>query len=155
MRHRLNTAILLVGTMIATGGELAIGCSATEQQSGFRGDGAGDSMASGSQHGAGGLSGGGGTIESAGALIEAGANDAKPDVPVNPCGTKCGPVELCDADHLGLDDDCNGKVDEGCSCNSGQVHFCFKGDPSYEGFAGCFDGRILLLGSALHGLWTV
>ncbi|APR88635.1 Hypothetical protein A7982_13984 [Minicystis rosea] len=60
--------------------------------------------------------------------------------PINPCGTGCGPVELCDEAHLGLDDNCNGLVDEGCACNGGQAHFCFKGDSSYHGVPGCFDG---------------
>ena len=70
--------------------------------------------------------------------------DATPDLRDatlhNACGTECGPVELCDEAHLGLDDNCNGLVDEGCACNDGQVHFCFPGDPSYRGTPGCFDG---------------
>ena len=58
----------------------------------------------------------------------------------DPCGTKCGPTELCDAEHLGFDDNCNGLVDENCGCAAGQVHWCFKGEPSYRGTAGCYDG---------------
>src|SRR5262249_25583335 len=53
---------------------------------------------------------------------------------------KCGPMELCDTAHLGYDDNCNGEADEGCPCQPGQVHWCFKGDPSYRNAAGCFDG---------------
>jgi hypothetical protein len=67
-----------------------------------------------------------------------GGSDEPP--PPNPCGTQCGPTELCDPAHLGLDDNCNGEVDEGCTCNPGQAHWCFKGDPSYHGHPGCYDG---------------
>jgi hypothetical protein len=49
-------------------------------------------------------------------------------------------MELCDVDHLGLDDNCNGIVDEGCPCNGGQAHSCFKGDPSYLNAPGCYPG---------------
>lgn len=61
---------------------------------------------------------------------------------VNPCGTGCGDVELCDLEHLGLDDDCDGVVDEDCGCLSGQAHSCFKGDSSYVGSPGCFPGTM-------------
>ncbi len=58
----------------------------------------------------------------------------------NTCTSVCGTVELCDDAHLGFDDDCNGKVDEGCPCTPGQQHWCFPGDPSKHGDAGCTDG---------------
>src|SRR5687767_7796651 len=44
----------------------------------------------------------------------------------NPCVTECGDEERCEAAHAGRDDDCDGNVDEGCSCNAGQVQECFK-----------------------------
>ncbi len=69
---------------------------------------------------------------------------------VNPCGTQCGAVELCDVDHLGLDDDCNGQVDETCECGAGEAHSCFKGDPSYLGTPGCFPGTMKC---TENGLW--
>ena len=50
---------------------------------------------------------------------------------VNPCGTECGPIELCDGVNKGIDDNCNYLVDEGCPCNGGQASSCFKGDYSY------------------------
>jgi hypothetical protein len=62
------------------------------------------------------------------------------DVPMNPCGTKCGPMELCDGVHKGIDDNCNGTVDEGCPCSPGEAESCFKGDPSYLNTPGCFPG---------------
>jgi hypothetical protein len=69
-----------------------------------------------------------------------GGNGGMGGMIINPCGTACGPKELCDDDHLGLDDNCDGQVDEGCQCSAGEAHFCFKGDPSYHGADGCFDG---------------
>jgi hypothetical protein len=57
-----------------------------------------------------------------------------------PCGSKCGPMELCDSAHLGYDDNCNGSVDEGCPCTPGTAHWCFAGDPAYRGTPGCYDG---------------
>jgi len=63
-------------------------------------------------------------------------------VPINPCGTECGPVELCDGVHKGLDDNCDGQVDEGCACNPGQASSCFKGDPSYIDDPGCNPGTM-------------
>lgn len=67
-------------------------------------------------------------------------SDATDEVLTNPCGSQCGPKELCDTAHLGLDDNCNGLVDETCACTPGQVHWCFQGDPSYHNAPGCFDG---------------
>jgi hypothetical protein len=68
------------------------------------------------------------------------ASDAAEEPLVNPCGSQCGPTELCDPAHIGLDDNCNGLVDEGCGCTPGAVHWCFRGDPSYRNTPGCFDG---------------
>jgi hypothetical protein len=69
---------------------------------------------------------------------------------INPCGTACGDTELCDDAHLGLDDDCDGQVDEGCPCNQGQAHACFKGDPSYHNAPGCYDGTMKC---SENGVW--
>ena len=60
----------------------------------------------------------------------------------NPCGTKCGLEELCDGINKGLDDDCDGEVDEGCPCKGGQASSCFKGDPSYLNDPGCNPGTM-------------
>ncbi|HVY48149.1 MAG TPA: hypothetical protein VHB21_19810, partial [Minicystis sp.] len=90
----------------------------------------------GGKHGSTGTQGGG----TGGFVIPDGGKDANDDVVHNPCGTQCGDMEICDDAHLGLDDNCDGNVDEGCHCTPGQAHFCFKGDPSYRGAPGCFDG---------------
>jgi hypothetical protein len=67
------------------------------------------------------------------------------------CVGQCGPAELCDPAHLGFDDDCNGQVDEGCPCQPGQAHWCFKGDPVYRGAPGCFDGTELCTSQGMWG----
>jgi hypothetical protein len=79
------------------------------------------------------------------------ASDAPVEAAMNPCGTKCGSIELCDPAHIGTDDNCNGLVDEGCTCAPGAVHWCFKGDPSYHNQPGCFDG---LETCTENGMWS-
>jgi hypothetical protein len=57
-----------------------------------------------------------------------------------PCDSSCGGVEQCDGIHAGIDDDCDGTVDESCACIPGTVQACFKGDPHYRNTPGCFAG---------------
>lgn len=40
----------------------------------------------------------------------------------------------------GLDDDCDGKVDEGCDCAPGQTQACFLGPKNYRNKGTCHDG---------------
>ena len=40
----------------------------------------------------------------------------------------------------GLDDDCDGKVDEGCFCDVGQTQPCFRGEPNKRNVGSCQDG---------------
>ncbi len=40
----------------------------------------------------------------------------------------------------GLDDDCDGTVDEGCPCTAGAVQPCFSGPPGRRGVGACVDG---------------
>jgi hypothetical protein len=54
--------------------------------------------------------------------------------------SQCGPTELCDPSHLGIDDNCDGNVDEGCPCTPGDQHSCFKGDYQYITTPGCAAG---------------
>ncbi|HVY48053.1 MAG TPA: hypothetical protein VHB21_19330 [Minicystis sp.] len=110
------------------------GCSASHESSatsGLGGGGAKTTSSTGTSHGQGG---------SGGLEIPDAGKDADDDVMKNPCGSQCGPKELCDGDHLGLDDNCDGNVDEGCHCTPGQAHACFKGDPSYYNAPGCYPG---------------
>src|SRR6185436_8446361 len=52
--------------------------------------------------------------------------------------------EICDN---GLDDNCNGQVDEGCSCIPGSVQRCFLGPPGKRNIGGCTDGMQFCVGS--------
>lgn len=63
--------------------------------------------------------------------------------PVNPCAPGCGPTELCgeSGDGNGLDDNCNGSVDEGCPCPAtGITRPCFAGPPDRRSIGSCADG---------------
>ena len=144
--RRINSAVALIVTTLVIGAEAAVGCSATTQKNDFAAGGGDAASSTQSSSSAGGGQGGmGGAAQSSsantgGLFNDDAGSDAQPDVFMNPCGSKCGPKELCDPDHIGIDDNCNGAVDEGCPCSAGQAHSCFKGDPSYEGVPGCFDG---------------
>lgn len=62
--------------------------------------------------------------------------------PVNVCVPSCGPVELCgDGEGNGVDDNCNGQVDEGCMCPApGVTRPCFAGAPDRRNIGVCADG---------------
>jgi hypothetical protein len=123
---------LLVLPVLATAAAAA--CSATEDTE------EPSDSSTGSSAGGGGSSSSAGGNGAGGELIDPGTGGSGGSVIPNPCGTGCGDEELCDEDHLGFDDNCDGQVDEICDCGPGQAHFCFKGDSSYHGKPGCFDG---------------
>lgn len=50
------------------------------------------------------------------------------------------PNELCDGDNDGLDDDCDGQIDEGCPCTKGDVDLCYTGSADTRGKGACKDG---------------
>jgi Putative metal-binding motif len=50
------------------------------------------------------------------------------------------PNELCDGDNDGIDDNCNGMIDEGCPCVKGAVDLCYSGSPETRGKGICKDG---------------
>ena len=63
--------------------------------------------------------------------------------PVNVCVPSCGPTELCGdtGEGNGLDDNCNGTVDEGCMCSAiGVTRPCFAGPPDRRNIGVCADG---------------
>jgi hypothetical protein len=55
----------------------------------------------------------------------------------------CGGTELCGptGQGNGLDDNCDGQVDEGCPCTAGNVESCFLGPPGKHGIGACTDGQ--------------
>lgn len=65
-----------------------------------------------------------------------------PDGSVNSCNPGCGPMELCgeNNDGNGLDDDCDGTVDEDCPCIPGATRPCFAGPPDRRNVGACADG---------------
>ena len=71
-----------------------------------------------------------------------------------PANAGCKATEDCGADGSGngLDDNCNGMVDETCSCHPGAVEKCFLGPPGRRGVGGCTDGTATCEGTEF-GSW--
>lgn len=57
----------------------------------------------------------------------------------------------------GLDDDCDGDVDEGCPCEAGQTQACFNGKPAQRNVGTCRDGiqtcKINPMRAVVKGTW--
>lgn len=138
-KQRFAALVLIAGAA----GVLAANCSANSSNDGFGGGSGGTDTTDASVGGTGGGSGGeSGTGGTGGSMIlpEASISDVVNETPVNLCGSQCGPVELCEPQFIGYDDNCNGQVDEGCPCTPGLSHWCFKGDPASRNKGACKDG---------------
>lgn len=68
--------------------------------------------------------------------------DYRDAAPVEACTVACGERELCGdmGDGNGLDDDCDGRVDEDCVCTAGTSRACFVGPPDRRNIGVCADG---------------
>jgi hypothetical protein len=64
----------------------------------------------------------------------------------------CLTAEICGN---GLDDDCNGTIDDGCppGCVPGQVQPCFNGPPGRRNVGMCQDGTQRCIGEGEFGTW--
>jgi hypothetical protein len=56
-------------------------------------------------------------------------------------------TDICD----GRDNNCNGRIDEGCPCTAGMTRSCFNGPPDAPGVGICRAGTITCLSS---GMWS-
>ena len=149
MRRRpIALLCFAASTAFAAGVAVPAGCSASAGTSGAAGGAGGAAPTGGATSST--ISSGGSSTGDGGSFDFDGGSDANNDANVNPCGTQCGDSELCDTEHQGLDDDCDGQVDETCDCGAGEAHSCFKGDPSYLGSPGCFPGTMKC---TENGLW--
>jgi hypothetical protein len=63
----------------------------------------------------------------------------------------CGAREMCGN---GLDDDCDGRVDEDCACIPGMTQRCFPGDPALAGRGVCVYGTSTCEGTGEFGTWS-
>lgn len=60
-----------------------------------------------------------------------------------------GELYLCE----GLDNDCDGIVDENCPCKLGEVQPCFLGPPGSRDVGACADGAQLCISSEVMDIW--
>jgi len=130
-------------TLVTSASALIEGCSAAKSAGRFDDGGAaptstGGGGSGGSLFGGAAPTGGGGTMILTGGTGPGGTGTGGSTV--DPCASECGPTELCDGVHAGIDDNCNGIVDEGCPCSAGLMESCFKGEPHYRDAPGCFPG---------------
>ncbi len=68
----------------------------------------------------------------------------------NPVDPGCGPAEIC---RDGLDNNCNGQVDENCTCTPGEVQSCFAAYPGYDGIGTCQRGHQTCFFETDYGYW--
>jgi hypothetical protein len=76
-------------------------------------------------------------------------NDWMCTTPVND-GCMLGTSDICDD---GLDNNCNGQVDEGCTCTAGAVQQCFLGPPGRRAQGACVDGMMTCVEGGEFDSW--
>ena len=62
----------------------------------------------------------------------------------------CAAAEVCND---GLDNNCNGTIDEACPCVPGDVQRCFRGPPGRRNVGACVDGQQTCVGDGEFGAW--
>lgn len=67
-----------------------------------------------------------------------------------PDGCMVGTSDICGD---GLDNNCNGEVDEGCTCTAGAVQPCFLGPPGHRGRGACVDGSQTCIEAGEFDFW--
>lgn len=87
--------------------------------------------------------------------FDADAGDCPDDQKIQcetPAPTGCLSAEI---PNNGLDDNCNGTIDEGGSniCTPGSVRPCFKGPPGYRNIGACVDGQQQCIGGGEFAQW--
>lgn len=65
-------------------------------------------------------------------------------------GPGCGAREIC---ANGLDDNCDGRVDEGCTCADGQTQACYSGSTLVAGVGSCRRGMQTCMASGEFATW--
>ncbi len=83
------------------------------------------------------------------------ATDGSVDAPERlDADTDAGPDE-CGEETCGdfLDDDCDGRVEEGCACVPGDTARCFRGRAPQRGVGACRDGDMVCTGGEEFGEW--
>jgi hypothetical protein len=73
-----------------------------------------------------------------------------PEPCASPVPSGCVGAEVCGN---GLDDDCNGLVEDTCTCVPGQVQPCFVGEPNRATVGACQMGTQTCRGSSEFGFW--
>ncbi len=64
-------------------------------------------------------------------------------------GGECG-AEICGD---GLDNNCDGVIDDGCNCQPGKISACYTGPAATRGKGQCGDGTMTCVGSGEFGKW--
>src|SRR5687768_16057199 len=94
-------------------------------------------------------SGGGGGIDGGGGGIDAGGGGADAGGGGSDSGGGMG-SERCNT----FDDDMDGRVDEGCGCEPGEIQGCYPADVDTLGMGPCAGGTQGCEGAGEFGTWT-